>query len=79
MNQQQNKHSSKNYKRNSNPAKLISNEYALLNNNGTISANFKTKEEVAKYLETTKEKMTIYNIKVYKVNNKSITIKNKEK
>ena len=78
MNQQQNKHSSKNYKRNSTPAKLISSEYALLNKNGQIKANFKTKEEVVKYIEQQKEEITIYNIKVYKINNKSLTIKNKE-
>lgn len=78
MNQQQNKRSSKNYKRNSNPAKLISNEYALINKDGTIKANFKTKEEVNKYLKMTDNEMTIYNIKVYKINNKSLTIKNKE-
>lgn len=77
MEQQQNKHSSKNYKRNSKPAKLISSEFAIIDKDGVIKANFNTIEEVKQYKEEHKEKTTIYNIKVYKLNAKQIKLTQK--
>lgn len=78
MEQQQNKHSSKNYKRNTKPAKLISNEYAIINKeDGILKANFNTIEEVKKYKEEHKEITIVYNIKVYKLNEKHIKLTQK--
>lgn len=76
MNQQQNKHSNKNYKRNTQPAKLLSKEYVGINQDGQLVATVNREQE---YQEI-KGRMNLnwYLIKTYKLNEKQITIKQKE-
>lgn len=78
MNQQQNKRSSKNYKRNAKPAKLLSIEYIALNTDGQIKGNFNKEKELIEFLNNNKNYQG-YIFKTYSINNKQITIKNKEK
>lgn len=73
MNQIQNKHSSKNNKKYSTPAKLISEEYAVISHDAILIGTFKTLEEVTE--KCTNKNVSIYKIMTYKINNKILTIK----
>lgn len=76
MEQQMNKRSSKNYKRNSEPARKINTEYVVIQQGSIIIGNFKTLSECIKNL---RENCEIFKIETYKLNNKNLTIKQKEK
>lgn len=75
MEQLMNKRSTKNYKRNSEPATKINTEYIVIQQGCIIIGNFKTLTECKKNL---KENCEIFRIETYKLNNKKLTIKQKE-
>lgn len=72
MKQQQNKRSNKNYKRNSNPARLLKTEYIALDiETGAIKADFDSENELQEYLQRN-QNTAGYLFKTYQLNNKQI-------
>lgn len=77
MNQQQNKHSTKNHKKNRLPAKLLCVEYIALTNTGEIKATYNTEEELIKFMQMNKT-TNAYILKTYTINNKKIQTKERK-
>lgn len=77
MKQQQNKRSNKNYKKHSQPAKLLKVEYIALDiNSGEIRADYDTEKELQEYLQRNQNTRG-YILKTYQLNNKQINTQQK--